>query len=34
LFALGVNSNEDDEAPSGKRRMKPTKEKHHLNKGD
>jgi len=34
LFALGLNSSEDDEAPGGKRRMKPKREKQHLNKGD
>jgi hypothetical protein len=33
LFALGVNSNEDDGALSGKRRMRAPKEGYHLNRG-
>jgi hypothetical protein len=33
LFTLGLNSNEDDGAPNGKRKMKPLREEHHLNRG-
>jgi hypothetical protein len=33
LFALELNSNKDDGALSGKRRMRPLKEGHHLNRG-